>query len=713
QHVSIGGQALTSTALANGYEQSPLSLYVREYLPTQDIQLDFSFNLGWFDPADIERLGTRILHLIDGILLHPEYPLGQLDLLPPEERHQLLHDWNATTTPVPDQCIHQMFETQAAARPEATALVFAGEALSYAELDDRANQLAHTLISLGVQPDERIAIALERSPDMIVALLAVLKAGAAYVPLDPDYPAQRLAFMLTDSGAALLITHSTLQQRLGLETTHVVCLDTNTNTITHQPTSNPNQPVAPHHLAYVIYTSGSTGTPKGVMVEHGGLASHVGNVQALYQLSPQDRVLQFASFSFDTALEQILPILGAGGQLVLPPQGLLTIETLDALLRQTGITVLNLPPALFRLWASTCQPSRLPRLILVGGEAMPTDAPALRTRWPKPWPRLCNAYGPTETTITATLFDLPEEWDGATVPIGRAMPGRRLYVLDRHLQPLPIGAAGELFIGGIGLARGYLNRPELTTERFIPDPFAATVAAATHESPLARSGRGDGGEGSPSLPGQKLYRTGDLVRYRPDGNLEFLGRIDQQVKIRGFRIELGEIENALTKHPSIREAVVMAHTDASGAPRLAAHVVLTSGAATGPDELRAFLKASLPDYMLPAAWVFHAALPLTPNGKIDRKALSTPEEQDKAECRQPPRDFLQQQLLQIWEKLLSARPIGIDDHFFQIGGHSLLAVRLVSEIDRNLGKRLPVSRIFEFPTIAGIAALLRQEGWAE
>jgi len=541
----IGNAPLTTTALSHGYEQAPLALYIGRFAASQAIQMNFAGNPAYFETEEIALIEKRLLHLLEAILAHPDCPVANLDLLPPAERRQLLVDWNATATPLPAGLVHQCFEAQVARTPEATAVVFEAETLSYAELNDRANQLAHRLIALGIEPDDRVAIALERSPDMIVALLATLKAGGAFVPLDPDYPAERLAFMLKDSGADIVITQESVQQRLAHFNGQILRLDSDEPAIAQQSQTNPNRPVAHHHLAYVIYTSGSTGKPKGVAIEQGAIASHCQTVQEYYRLTPDDRVYQFASFSFDTALEQILPTLCSGARLILPPHGLPSTQELDANLRRHQVTVLDLPPALFRLWTSLGAPPPSLRLILLGGEALPPDALAACANWPQPGPRQINVYGPTETTISATSYEIPANFGGNNVPIGRPLPGRLLYVLDPQGGPVPIGIPGELYIGGIGLARGYLNQPELTAEKFVPNPFCPQ-------------------------PGARLYRTGDRVRYRPDGHLEFLGRLDHQVKIRGFRIELGEIEALLKEQTDVDAAVLTV----LGNDSLTAHVVL-------------------------------------------------------------------------------------------------------------------------------------------
>ncbi len=508
------------------------------------------------DPQRVCALTQHALAvLVTALEEAPRTPLRSLDILPAAERRQLLVDWNRPAAPLPNLRVHQLFEAQAEKTPTAPAVVFEDEILSYGELNARANRLAHALIAKGIEGDGLVAIALERSPEMIVALLAIFKAGGAYVPLDPDYPAERLAFMLADSGARVLITQESLLAHLPGGAEHTLCLDADRAGIAAQPAGNPRRSVAPHHLAYVIYTSGSTGKPKGVAIEHHAIAYHCHAIQAYFELTPGDRVLQFASLSFDASVEQILPTLCSGAAVVLPEHGMKSPEALDRILKRHQVSVAHLPPAFFEQWIRTpqfCLTDTPLRLLQVGGDVLPTRLVSIwHAASPTKAVRLLNGYGPTETTITASFYEIPETPIGPSVPIGRPLPGRAVYILDRHGRPAPIGVAGELHIGGSGLARGYLNRPELTTEKFIADPFS-------------------------DAPGARLYKTGDLVRYRPDGNVEFLGRLDHQVKIRGFRIELGEIEAALATHPAVREAVVVARDEASGDKRLVAYVVADS-----------------------------------------------------------------------------------------------------------------------------------------
>jgi amino acid adenylation domain-containing protein len=651
------------------------------------------YNTDLFEAATISRMLGHFRTLLDGIVANPERRLSDLPLLTETERQKLLVEWTGTKTDHPrDLCIHRLFEAQVERTPDAIAVVFDDEQMTYGELNRRSNQLAHHLRALGVGPETLVAICLERSLEMVIGLLGILKAGGAYVPLDPAYPKERLAFMLKDARAPVLLTRERFAAGLAVQNAKVICLDSGWEAIARESGENPDSSTRPESLAYVIYTSGSTGQPKGVLVSHGSIAGHCIDVQRSYELDSRDAVLQFASLSFDVSLEEILPTLIAGARLVVMGPNLWHPAEFHRKISEFGLTVLNVPTAywqeLAREWAGVTElvPNIRPRLFVIGGDTMPPDVLRLWQRTPVSSIRLLNAYGPTEATITATAFEIPPDPAGNTtyrrVPIGRPLANRAIYILDQNGNPVPIGVHGHLHIGGEGLARGYLNRPDLTAEKFIPDPFSAE-------------------------PGARMYKTGDLACYRADGNIEFLGRADHQVKIRGIRIELGEVEAVLRRHPAVREAVVLAREDAPGEKRLVAYAV----ADCTIDELRRFLRDKLPESMVPPVVVLLAALPLAPSGKVDRRALPAPDrsrpELEKAFV--APRDDLERQLAHIWEEVLDIRPIGVKDNFFELGGNSLQAVRLFALIEKQLGRKLPLTAVFQGATVEHLAGVLRRQ----
>ncbi len=596
-----------------------------------------------------------------------------------------------------DTCIHRPFEAQTVQTPRAIAVVADGRTLTYCELNRRANQVAHHLLALGVGPEVPVAICMERSIEMVVGMLGILKAGGVYVPLDPAYPPLRLAFMLEDTRAPVLLADRRLASGLPAHGAHTVELDATWTALEGEGQENPRANVEPHNLAYIIYTSGSTGKPKGVCVPHDAALQHFATMQDLWELSAADRVLAFASFSFDASLEQIFPTLYSGATVVLRGADGWGAGEFSRTARALRLTVADLPTAYWDQWVQACHldGDRPPlpdlRLVAIGGEAARAETVRRWGETPMRSIRLVNAYGPTETTITASIQELTPCLGGDAplerVPIGRPLPGRTMHILDQHGDPVLEGEAGELYIGGAGLARGYLGRPDLTAERFVPHPFGA--------------------------PGERLYRSGDIGRYRPDGAIEFLGRVDHQVKLRGFRIELGEIEEVLGRHPAVRTAIVLVRDEATGDRRLAAHVVLHASRGVTANDLTDYLKTQLPDYMMPAVLVLHEELPVNAAGKVDRGALaSTRLSRETMVDRSfvAPSLTIHHQLVHIWEELLNVRPIGIRDNFFELGGHSLLAVRLIDQIERECGRRLPLSTLFTDATIDHLAqALLSPE----
>ncbi|QSQ26196.1 amino acid adenylation domain-containing protein [Pyxidicoccus parkwayensis] len=639
----------------------------------QGIRGTLHYNCDLFAPTTAERLARHFHTLAEALLAKPEAPLAAASILTTDERRQVLQQWNDTAAPFADgACVHTLFEAQARATPDAVALVFGDAHLTYRQLDVRANQLAHALVDLGVGPDTPVALCVERSFERLIGMLGILKAGGAYVPLDPDQPRERLAFMLQDCGAPVLLTTSRARPGLPGYTGPILSLDTGAEALAARPTAPPASGVTADHLAYVIYTSGSTGRPKGVMVTHRGVPNLVRHMVEATGLRAGQRVLQFASFSFDAAVYEVTLALLSGATLCLAAQeDLLPGPELVGLLRRHAIDSVLLPPSVLALLPSEGLES--PGTLISGGEAC---TPQVVARW-APGRRFFNAYGPTEATVIATLHACSA--DDARPPIGRALANTQLYVLDGALQPVPVGVPGELYVGGVGLARGYLARPDLTAERFIPNPFAPE-------------------------PGARLYRTGDRVRWREDGALDYLGRTDSQVKLRGFRIELGEIESALRRCPGVAEARVLVREDAPGAPRLVAYVVPAEGRPSESlkEALRSHLEHHLPDYMVPAAFVLLKSLPLTPNGKLDRKALPIPEAPSPGPTL--PSTPTEEKLAAIWAEVLRVPKVGARDLFFELGGHSLLATQVLSRVRGTFGVDLPLRALFEAPTVEQMAA---------
>lgn len=617
-------------------------------------------------------------------------PVSQLS---PAEREKLLVTWNDTAKAFPDtSCVHELFEAQAARTPAAVAVVCGDAALTYDELNRQANRLAHHLRGLGVGPDSRVAICVERSLEMVVGLFAVLKAGGAYVPLDPAYPAERLTYMMANSAPAVVLTHPQARAPLdaamaGLaEKPPVIDLDADVGLWSSSPSENPLPSeigLTPEHLVYVIYTSGSTGAPKGVMNEHRGVVNRLWWMHTTYGMGPGDAVLQKTPFSFDVSVWEFFWPMLAGARLVMAkPEGHKDPSYLAGLIQREAITTIHFVPSMLALFVERTGGQDFPSLVNVfcSGEALPE---AVMRRFPAQCPtaKLHNLYGPTEAAVDVTAWTCGDLPPGClTPPIGKPIDNIRMYILDPDLQPVPVGAVGEIHIGGVGVARGYLNRADLTTERFIPNPF---------------------------VEGDRLYKTGDLGRFVPDGNIEYLGRNDFQVKIRGFRIELGEIESVLLGIEGVGQAVVVAR-EVVGDMRLVAYVVAKAGA-TPPDTatLRATLAARLPDYMVPAMFVFMDALPLNANGKLDRAALPAPEIVAQAPYRKP-RDETEEKICRLFAQLTGVEKVGLDDNFFDLGGHSLLGVRLIAEVERLFGASVPLGVLFAAPTPGQFAERLRR-----
>ncbi len=653
-----------------------------------DYGRDFSLKLQGVRALNLDRvsryLWKALSALVSSLETEDQRSLATMDLLPAEERTALLVDFNATTADYPENgLIHELFEEQAAARPDAVAVVFEDASLTYGELNARANQLAHCLTGFGIRPDDRVAVAVERGIELVVGLLGIFKAGGAYVPLDPAYPTERLQYMLGDAAPKVVLTQQNLLQYLPVLDVPTLALDSDEfrERLSAQPLDNPDAQMlglAAHHLAYVIYTSGSTGTPKGVMVEHGGLCNLAYAQSDLFGVEAQSRVLQFASPAFDASISEFVMTFARGACLCLAPRhALMPGQPLQATLVDLAITHVTLPS----IALSACGDADLPALqsLIVAGDACP---PAPVERWHDKV-RFYNAYGPTEATVCATVQPCSEVYPD-TVPIGRPLANARVYVLDANRELVPVGVEGEIYIGGAGVARGYLNRPDLTTERFVDDPFDANVHA-------------------------RMYKTGDLGRWLPDGNIEYLGRNDFQVKIRGFRIELGEIEAKLHACAGVREAVVIAREDLPGDKRLIAYLAAHDDLPLQASDLRVALAAQLPDYMVPSAFVQLDAIPVTASGKLDRKALPAPEISAlSAREYEPPQGEIEEVVAGIWQELLKVPRVGRHDNFFELGGHSLLALRIMAALNARLGLEVSIRDVFESATVVSLAGCLER-----
>jgi amino acid adenylation domain-containing protein len=663
----------------------PLTVWVAVL---SELSLEIVYDSHRFDSATITRMLGHLQTLLEGIVANPEQRLEDLSLLTEAEQHQLLMEWNGTQTEYPhEKCIHQLFEAQVERTPDAVAVVFEDEQLTYRELNQRANQLAQRLQQLGVKPDVLVGICVERSLEMVVGLLGILKAGGAYVPLDPAYPQERLAFILEDAFVPVLLTQEKLVAALPEHKAKVVRLDADWKEIAKESARNPLSKATTEDLAYVIYTSGSTGQPKGVQIPHGALVNFLSAMRLTPGLTQEDILLSLTTLSFDIAvLELYLPLI-VGARLVVVSREVAADGTcLLERLASSGATVMQATPATWRLLLVAGWQGSWSLKILCGGEALDRKlANQLLERGTELW----NLYGPTETTVWSAAYKVETQESAfrrdGVVSIGRPIANTQFYILDQHRQPVPVGVPGELHIGGLGLARGYLNRPELTAEKFIPNPF--------NDDPASR-----------------LYKTGDLVRYRPDGTLEYLERIDHQVKIRGFRIELGEIEAVLSQHPKVRASVVMVREDEPENKRLVAYAVLQPEQVLTITELRHFLEEKLPKYMVPSAFVMLEALPLTLNGKLDRRSLPAPEalRPELEVAYVMPQNEVERAIATVWQKTLNVERIGINDNFFDLGGHSLLIVQVHSKLREVLNRDISITDMFKYPTIRALVNYLNQ-----
>ena len=699
--VELPDVTLRPLAIEPGIASFDLTLIMEE---TKDgLAAAFEYNTDLFEASTITRMIGHFQTLLAGILTTPEAPIATLPLLTEAERQQLLFEWNDTAVPLPNNAtLHHLFEAQVDKTPETIAAVCNQNQLTYDQLNRRANQLAHTLQKQGVGPGTFVGVALERSLELLVGLFAILKAGAAYLPLDPDYPPDRLAFMIQDASPAVILTHQATSPEQWLTANEqspfsVIKLDADWPLIAGEPTTNPAQQLG-CHLAYLIYTSGSTGQPKGVPISHRAVVNHNLAAIELFQLQPPDRVWQFATINFDTAVEEIFPTLFTGATLVLRSREIPPVSDLCRLAAQQWLTVLDLPTAYWHAWVHELAQSgeTLPdclRLVVVGGEKVSAERFHLWQKLVDPaktaW---LNGYGPTETTVISTAYQ-PDGFVEGEVPIGRPIANTQVYVLDANREPVPIGVPGELYIGGVGLAEGYLNQPKLTAERFV-------LLSVISEQYSVNGKRLN----TDNWPPNTVYRTGDLVRYRPDGNLEYVGRADNQVKIRGFRIELGEIEACLEQHEHVSETAVLAREDDLNRKRLMAYIV-AAGRVPTVTELRQFLEAKLPNYMLPAAFVFLDSLPLLPNGKVNRRALPAPDQSrpELAATWAEPGTEQEKTLAAIWQALLGLDEVGIHDNFFEMGGDSILSIQVIARANQ-AGLHLTARQFFAGPTIAELAA---------
>ena len=714
----------------------PLTLFA---MAQHTLDLKVQYNCDRFTPDAIERLLGHLETVLTGFLAHPERSIGTLPLLTPAEQQQI-QTWNQTQQPIPERCVHELIADQAKTTPDAVAVIFEDTALSYQELDHRANQLANHLSEKGIQPGDRVALCLERSAELVITLLAILKTGATYVPLDPAYPVERLRFILEDAQVSLLITanSSTVGSAPGVDgltadsmvgsahpTREAITNNTlpilnisdlsNPSTLhgrtavrpypsTHLPTHPPTHP--PSTLAYLIYTSGSTGTPKGVPIRHQSLTNLLTSMSQAPGITAQDTLLAVTTPAFDiAALELFLP-LTVGGTLVIASQDTVRDpQRLASQLEQHDITLMQATPATWRLLLESGWPGKANLKLLCGGEALDVYlAQQLLTCGQELW----NLYGPTETTIWSAALQIESSMlkDGI-VPIGQPIANTQFYILDAQQNPVPIGVPGELYIGGIGLSSGYWKREGLTAERFVANPLVKKSKFKIQNSKLDPSTH-------PPIHPSTLYKTGDRVRTREDGTLEYLERLDHQIKLRGFRIELGEIEAVLAQHPDVSQAVVVLREDNPQDPQLVAYIVLNfelsilnSELRTQNSKLKTYLSQHLPPYMVPSQFVMLDALPLTPNGKVDRKALPQPDGSLQPEPLALPRTEVETAIAALWQSVLNLEQVGLHDNFFDLGGHSLLMVRVHGQIQKQFAIEIPLVELFRYPTVSLLAAHLR------
>jgi amino acid adenylation domain-containing protein len=680
QVFKISGLSIKEMNFETGIAKFDLSAEVWE---DTEFHCQFEYNTDLFEHSTMRRMLGHFERLIQAALENPDLPFAQLPMVSPEEREQLLVEWNRTATDYsrehPQPCVHELFERRAERSPDAVAVVAGHLEMTYRELNQRANQLAWYLLKRGVGPEIPVGLSIDRGSGMVIALLGILKAGGAYVPLDPRLPDDRLSFMLSDAQPRFVLTEQKLQR--GVFGADPILLDSDWEFIAQESKQNPDKKLSPQTLAYVMYTSGSTGKPKGVPIEHGSIVNLLRSMQNEPGLNRDDVLLAVTTLSFDIAgLEIYLPLISGARLVIASSEDVVDGNRLRDLLNESRVTCVQATAATWRLLLAAGWQGSPDLKILCGGEALaPELAKELNVRANSVW----NVYGPTETTIWSTVYRVTGR-EESTIPIGRPIANTSIYILDSHHNPVPVNIAGEIYIGGDGLARGYLNRPELTAERFVAHPL---------------------------LPNQspRLYRTGDLGRFRANGEIEYLGRVDNQVKLRGLRIELGEIESVLASHATLREAVVIVTGEAEQ-QRLSAYVVIDGMAAPAAGELRRYLRTKLPEHMVPAGYWRVERLPLLPSGKINRAALPASLAialREEAELVDP-RNETETKLAEIWKELLQVEQAGIEQNFFELGGHSLLALQLTARIRRTFDVELPVRTVFEAPTIAALALELEK-----
>jgi amino acid adenylation domain-containing protein len=688
--IELPGMEITPIIIDRGVAKFDMTLGMTEL--KGDLMCNIEYCSALFEPATMQRLADQFQNLLQGIVDNPDSRISALPMLTAEDRHKIICTWNETEQVKPDGLlVPQMFEKQVERNPDATAVVYEHRRLTYRELNARANQLGHYLKKRGVGPETRVVVCVERSPEMVLGVMGVMKAGGAYVPLDAIYAKERLSVIIPDSECPVVITQTTLLPRLPETNAEIVTLDGDWSKIAAESEENPKCELTPDTLAYVVYTSGSTGIPKGVMINHGGFAILFHGYERSYGIgSPNDAWMLMANFSFDVFSSDLIRTLCSGSKFVIcPMELLLNPEGLYVLMRRENVTCAEFVPAVLRNLTAYLQQTNqkldFMRVLVCSSDAWSMADARTTLEVCDPKLRVINAYGVTEATIDSTYMDItPERLRGSGfVAIGKPIPNSTTYVLDRYMEPCPVGIPGVLYIGGPGVARGYLRRPELTAEKFVADPFS-------------------------NVPGAKLYNSGDAARYLPDGNVVFLGRVDNQVKIRGFRIELGEIEAAISKHPSVQQVVVIARELRPGDLGLVAYVVAKPGVTIDIHDVRASLKGKLPIYMLPAAFEVLEKIPLSANRKVDRKALPAPKQKsvDLAEAFVAPRNEKEDKLASLWSEVLHFSPIGVNDNFFELGGHSLMAIQVISRVRNHFGVELPLRVLFENPTVAELCVAI-------